>query len=1320
MFNIFKNEIGISSIVKLYLITGKEIEGEVIEIGENHVLLKTPDNTQTRFFDKLIGGWDVISSVKNIENEKVTKVKEEDSLIKTVIDESKVEKDTLFLGKQNIESIRFQRSKEESNILNKNIEVKNPLEEIKGKYKSIDELKDKITEIENEKLVPANGIIIKHSEERGFGFLRNSKGQDLFFGYRDIIDEELKSSLNGEKQNLNIHVVYTLSENYKGNKATIVHLPWKVSKCIELASSYIENREINNGLLLCNQVLNVFPNNITTENLLLKLNKGKRKNHIITNGSEHNYLIGKKAKDNKNYEEAIKYLNLSIQNNERFDSAVKDLASCYQELEEIEKGIELIEKYLNLLKTDSATYNFVANYYSAARRYDKAILYFDKLLEITTQDKHIEIYSRKIYCLIQLRNFDKAKSEVEKIIIINKSHPFIEFWKEKINEYKEIGNETYMSITEDIETLDTITGTTKIILNDLELNKYEGIPEDSLVKSDFDKKDLDILRKRLIELINDKGNRIPSERAKWLLTEIKLVKMHQLDDEDKLNALISRYCIAKAQSYAINNYYDLMRTYYLELFKINKDLHFIIQPLILCVLSYSCNWEWIKESKYINRIGDKEINTFKKTGLKEAINIHLSSGKPSKIIIDFLIENSVFNIIISNHILSIFLEFENLKNLIIEYFGISDATDIDITEVWRNAVKENERKRKLFNVNCKQISTDLNLEITLSNLSIFLMEIKSFAITNIDNNRYQDFLEIISEAQKFIETITFEDKERINSTLKTLVLNFEESVTHRPTVFSLENLMPIIRNISSCIKKSFLKVLESSKPRISIAILGESRFLDENNKVNIQLSIKNERGCSPIHDLKINIQDNYNIKLLDNINISSETLRGGDERIIQIPLIISPNVILQEATTINVNLEYHSREKEEINELPYQQLSIRFYSSSEFQTIVNPYSAIADSGPVKDENMFFGRESIIDDIFNSLIMSPSQKFIDIYGQKRSGKSSLLFHLSKKLKNTNKFICIDFTLGTSTTYDSSSFFWLILDGIERFIENFPNNNDQKPHFKTPKIKELSLNPSIIFYEFIKDLKDQMKNFDDWKDRKLILLIDEFTYLYSAALKNSLEPVFMKTWKGMLEKDLFSAIVIGQDVMPKFKAKFPNEFGVFEDRRLTYLKKIDAEKLIEKPIWNTRNNKSRFIGNAVNKVLDYTSQNPYYIQIFCARLVDFMNENKLNSVTEADVINVAKSFIEGIYSLPIDKFDNLLNAGDADLEAFSQDEILEILRQIANNSRFLGSCNRDSIYLKGDEYDNQILEDLFRRDVINCPNRNFYRIQVQIFNDWLLKN
>ncbi len=59
MFELFKKEIRIGDSVKLLLISGNEAMGKVLEIGSNYVLIESKDNTTVRYFEKLIGGWEM-------------------------------------------------------------------------------------------------------------------------------------------------------------------------------------------------------------------------------------------------------------------------------------------------------------------------------------------------------------------------------------------------------------------------------------------------------------------------------------------------------------------------------------------------------------------------------------------------------------------------------------------------------------------------------------------------------------------------------------------------------------------------------------------------------------------------------------------------------------------------------------------------------------------------------------------------------------------------------------------------------------------------------------------------------------------------------------------------------------------------------------------------------------------------------------------------------------------------------------------------------------------------------------------------------------
>ena len=69
-----------------------------------------------------------------------------------------------------------------------------------------------------------------------------------------------------------------------------------------------------------------------------------------------------------------------------------------------------------------------------------------------------------------------------------------------------------------------------------------------------------------------------------------------------------------------------------------------------------------------------------------------------------------------------------------------------------------------------------------------------------------------------------------------------------------------------------------------------------------------------------------------------------------------------------------------------------------------------------------------------------------------------------------------------------------------------------------------------------------------------MIDEFTYLYTAIKEGKVSDAIMKQWKAITQnEDATFHLFFGQDVFPLFKSEFPNEFGVTQDERLTYLSK-----------------------------------------------------------------------------------------------------------------------------------------------------------------------
>ncbi len=405
------------------------------------------------------------------------------------------------------------------------------------------------------------------------------------------------------------------------------------------------------------------------------------------------------------------------------------------------------------------------------------------------------------------------------------------------------------------------------------------------------------------------------------------------------------------------------------------------------------------------------------------------------------------------------------------------------------------------------------------------------------------------------------------------------------------------------------------------------------------------------------------------------------------------------------------------------------HSQRSFGKIKNPYAAYAEGGIVGDAEMFFGREELIQNIAQTLQDSRTQsRCVLVSGQKRSGKSSVLYHLKALLETDKHLIVLNLDNIAAIIDEDSDFFFLnqmfrsilaeleysIVDRVDAGFPSLDINilNDQQ-FYAHP-------NPQQCFVDVFKRFKRQTAKQEGWRDVRVVLLIDEFQYIYARIVDGRIPESFMQGWKALLQANYFHAVLVGQDVMPKFKARFPNEFGTTQDERVTYLKPDDARKLIDEPIRiGGKQGDSRYREQAIDRILELTAGSPFYIQIICNRLVEYMNLKHALLVTEADVEHVKNELVQGVNALDLGKFDNLINSGDTSADAIKDEDALRVLKVIADNSNRMDFCPADSIECETDVPVPTILEDLEKRDVIARRERS-YQIQVGLFKEWLIVN
>jgi hypothetical protein len=693
-------------------------------------------------------------------------------------------------------------------------------------------------------------------------------------------------------------------------------------------------------------------------------------------------------------------------------------------------------------------------------------------------------------------------------------------------------------------------------------------------------------------------------------------------------------------------------------------------------------------------------------------------------LLDLFISNAgIFSKLLTRIYQKIDYKIKSLEFLI-SYDIITNETSVSnkdhFQKIWNTAREKRKREKDVYYSLINSIEKHNTSGSIVELIKTSLMKQKPIWIDQLDSHRINFFFtDIMNTLGEFNSQESFEDKERYFNICMSQIHKILEEVDDSPTEFSYNILRSKLLYLEKLINAEFLQIVKTSKPILAFSIMGESSINETDNIVRIQIAISNKKGCAPVSQIMIDILNTNDVEFINENNLSNSPVKGGEQAIFKLKIKISEQVKQARAANLDFKCSYRVRGNEEEYVISGQ-LTLKLYSEIDFNPIVNSFAVVADSGPVMDKNMFYGRDQFINDIMDSIINSNS-KCVIVYGQKRSGKSSVLHHLKEKLMENKKAFCISFSLGEIIEELSPlTFYYKILSEIEDSLEKYEINGSNVIDFKSPSLDELKVAPAIIFNEKMNIFKHQLSKGNLHNFRTLVLLIDEFTYIYTAIQRKFLSDQFMKTWKSFLEKGMFSAVLVGQDIMPKFKEAYPNEFGVTEDKRLTYLDASEAKKLIEKPIWDRERNKSRYLGRAIDLILDYTSANPYYVQIFCARLVDFMNQNKAINVTEADIHEVADTFISGEHALVADKFDNLITAGDADLEAIPIDDTKKTLKEIALASKNLDFCPREAINLGDSEYEEKILKDLRQREVLSCPQPGYYKINVRLFKNWLIKN
>lgn len=1206
------------------------------------------------------------------------------------------------------------------------------------------------------------GEIYRYLGDRNYGFLRSDDGTSYFFHRTAIADDELMTKLR--KGNTKQRVTFEHTDGPKGPVAVSVSLRRTVDQVFELAKGSASDGEYPKAIAQIRKVLALSPDYPGAQELHEQWRSYARITGVPQGSNA--YARAKRVQlIEKDLERAVRLFKQAIQDGDNVESAIKDLASVYVQLGQPENAIKVLNQHRSKIHDPQSADNLLIGFYQKAEQYQNAVdLLRKQLAGAKTNDKKAHFLSQIGTCLLRQGDHVDAEQSFREMLNLRpynqnakRNIAICLFNQDRLDDAETLLNQildvaldyqaaelleairqarlTGRSAEIQIEMIQSISSSAVTELTEFFLERcdYQGVRADHLRDGRYDVRYAQADLQALERLASELRTVRPRERAGYYLSAAKIALLR--DDgapSDQFYKYLCRSFASTADGFlSEGRHLNTVQEMYCEALAVydgdqspKKGEQDALNSLVRFTAS-TLGAAHIPRTPNIPSLDEVTKDILEKhPQIDKAFDALGYLTLRSRYALDRVLKSLHKQVRTKSTFQA------HLRTYMEQKAGVStgvhnlDSLD-KLLEVWKEF-----RRKKLDEY--RQVSDGLRVigefEIRAASVENCIEQLKLLVPSlffELDQDRFLQLSHVFNLILDLCKQDTFDDQDRLCIRSRLRAQDLIEEIENNPTKVSVEELLPLVKQIIDKVNTWQENLYHSATPQLSLRIPVESYTPDAQDQIEVQVVVENRRGCSPAEALQLVVQEDRDLFQVigQGVNLDG-SLRGGEQQILRVPIKVLNAAQTSETFSLPVYAQYSTRSGD-TDQTYVHSFSILLYSKDDFEDIRNPYAEYAEGGIVGNVKMFYGRDDLIARVATTITESYSQsKCVVIYGQKRAGKSSVLHHLKKALTSESVLILDIGNIGAVIDENSQvpllyQILWSVLqqlkyaceDGVEAGYEalglDFPRDTD---FFSHPS-------PLSFFVDIFEDFRRKSSRKSPWKSLRPVVLIDEFSYAYDQINKGRLSSEFMKNWKAILQHNFFNAVLVGQDVMPKFKERFPNEFGTTQDEPVSYLRPEDAIRLIDEPIRFGLTNESRYREKAIERILDLTAGSPFYVQILCNRLVQYMNRKRARLVTDADIEQIKQELITGANSLGKDKFDNLVSSGDTSPDAISEDDILRVLAAIAVNSR-TGPCNRQSIACETATPIDLILEDLVRRRVLERERGSYYRITVGLFKEWLI--
>jgi len=271
------------------------------------------------------------------------------------------------------------------------------------------------------------------------------------------------------------------------------------------------------------------------------------------------------------------------------------------------------------------------------------------------------------------------------------------------------------------------------------------------------------------------------------------------------------------------------------------------------------------------------------------------------------------------------------------------------------------------------------------------------------------------------------------------------------------------------------------------------------------------------------------------------------------------------------------------------------------QAIERRFNPYISGGPIREPDMFFGREEALAELLNTI----HNNHVAIYGERRIGKTSLLHQLDNRLREMKdlEYLFIPAFVNLQGV-PAGRLFYILMSAIARSCQ---------PHIGSLDLIYATKKEGYDAYDLVDDLETVLEALETTTDKqiRLVLLLDEGDELneYDPRVQARLRGVFM-TKAGRYLRMVWSGLSIDKewklDTSPWY-----NLFAI--ETHLAPFTSEEALSLIQEPVKGIY----RYDKDAIELILQYSEHKPFRIQQICLATINRVLAQERRRVTKEDV-------------------------------------------------------------------------------------------------------